>query len=175
MEISKILPAILTPLLTYALVGLFVSGIKKAGDKELLQNLQKDHIVIRLPKSYLWVGGVCTAVFVAFLGWMTFFPNGTETWWTFAIFGFFALLGIVIMIACQKKIEVFRKEDYFLYRPTPFKTYRVAYSDFISYQMKGTNTLVVKTRGKTVRVDGTAVNLKILLSMLKQQGVKKLP
>ena len=56
----QILIRITIPALIPLLLGILLSSIDRRNSKEIIENLTKEHIVIRLPKAYLWVG--CTFV-----------------------------------------------------------------------------------------------------------------
>ena len=41
--------------------------ILKSNTKEWKKNLNREHIVVHLPKAYLWIGIFCTAVCIGFI------------------------------------------------------------------------------------------------------------
>lgn len=161
------------PILIPILLGLLLSIIERGNSQEIIRNLTKEHIVIRLPKVYLWIGYLEISFFAACIL-MTCFPNNTATAWVRIEFGFFALIGVVIVLKTQIwKIEIFRSKDYFLCRTLPYKTYKIPYSDCLSYKL-GTNSLVLKTKKKTLRIDSHATNFEFLLTMLTQHKIKEI-
>jgi len=144
---------ILTPALIAIIVGMVFSSIVKSNDKELLKNLTSEHIIIRSPKAYVWIGCYDVLVSGTLLIWSIFFPNGTEALWADIIFALFLLLGVVMVwVSITCRIDLFRHEDYFLMRTTFFRTHRIQYCDCISYKI-GTNYLVLKTDKETLRID----------------------
>lgn len=156
------------------IIGFLFSFVDKENSKEIEKNLTKEHIVIRLPKAYMWVGCLDISVFAAFICIMTFFPNDTAEAWVKVSFGVFILMGAVLVAATLIwKIEIFRSENYFIYRTLPFKSYKIQYSDCVSYKFVP-NTLVLKTKKKTLQIDIHATNLEFMLVMLSQHEIKEI-
>lgn len=167
----QILIRITIPALIPLLLGILLSSIDRRNSKEIIENLTKEHIVIRLPKAYLWVGCLDISFFVTCIFLMAWYPNETASAWVYVLFVLFALLGIVIVLETQIwKIDIFRSENYFLCRTLPFKKYMIRYSDCVSYRFLA-NTLVLKTRGKTFHIDAHTTNLEFLLAMLTQHKI----
>ena len=52
----QIMIRIIIPALIPFVLGILLSNIEKNNGKELLNNLQKEHIVLHLPKAYIWIG-----------------------------------------------------------------------------------------------------------------------
>lgn len=169
----QIIIRIVVPALIPIIIGLLLSQIDKANSKEVEKNLTKEHIVIRLPKAYMWVGCLDISVFAAFICVMTFFPNDTAEVWVKVLFGAFILLGAVLVLATLIwRIDIFRSESYFIYRASPFKSNKIQYSDCVSYKFVP-NTLVLKTKEKTLQIDSHSTNLEFMLAMLTQHEIKE--
>lgn len=91
--------------------------IWKNNKSESTEELSDNHIVVTLPKMYFVIGcidilffGIC--IFLSILK-----PNETATVWVWIEFGIFMLLGAVIVwVTVIWKIDIFRKENYFIYR-----------------------------------------------------------
>ena len=165
---------ILIPALIAIIVGIVFSSIVKSNDKELIRNLTNEHIVIRSPKAYVWIGCIDISFFGGFLIWIACFSNKSEALWVWIGLAFFVLLGVVIVwVSIICRIDLFRHEDYFLMRTTFFRTHRIQYCDCISYKI-GTNYLVLKTDKETLRIDLYATNVNFLMNMLKQHKVKEI-
>ena len=108
---------IASPILIIISLGYILCKISEEHDKELLNNLKADKVILRLPKAYMVVGFCCVIVFSAFILAMLLWPNGTESVWTIAVFSFFILLGCAIILKTKIwRIELFRSEDYFIVR-----------------------------------------------------------
>ena len=155
-------------------IGLLKTYISRSNRKEMLKSESNEHIIIRHPQIYIWIACVCIALFGALLIWIYFFPNDTVTVWVFAGFGVFVLMGnYLILVTLIFKIDIYKSKDYFLYRNILFRTYKIRYCDCVSYERKY-NDFVVKTTGKTLRLDCDSTNIDYLISMLKQYEVKEL-
>lgn len=162
---------IIIPTLIPIILGFLFTNIDKSNSKEIIKNLTREHIVIRLPKAYLWVGCLDISFCVACICSMILFSNETATTWVWIVFILFALLGIVIIWETQFwKIDIYKCEDYFLYRTFFLKTHKVHYSDCISYKC-GDHTIVLKTNKKRFYIDTMACNVEFLLTMLTQNKV----
>lgn len=147
--------------------------IGKNNDKEILKNIDKEHVIIKYPKAYIWVGIADILFCSVFLFLMIFYPNGTESWWVFVGFGFFDLLGLAIFLnAIMWKIDVFKSKDYFLYRPL-FKTYKIKYDDCLWYKYEYLNSKI-KTIKQTIHIEMGITNLEYLLAMLDKHKIKEL-
>ena len=59
----QIMVRIITPILIAIVVWFLFSRIDKRNGEELIKNLTREHVVIHLPKVYLWVGFLVVAVF----------------------------------------------------------------------------------------------------------------
>lgn len=155
-------------------IGFLIFYIDKNNRKQILENLNKEHIVIRLPQAYLLLGCIDIIFFVACTVLMVWFPNNTATEWVWMTFVLFIILGITLIIIRQIwKIDVFKSENYFLYRSVFFRKYRILYCDCISYELK-THSLVLKTRGRVFHIDGSATDIEFLLAMLTRHKVKSI-
>lgn len=65
--------------------------------KELLKTWHQEHVVLRFPSIFFWIGFLDVLFFSACLFIMFFFPNGTEAWWVWTEFILFILLGFYLM------------------------------------------------------------------------------
>lgn len=147
--------------------------IGKNNDKEILKNIDKEHVIIKYPKAYIRVGIVDILFCSACLFFMRFFPNGTETWWVYIICISFDLLGIAISLnAFMWRIDIFKSEDYFLYRSL-FKTYKIKYDDCLWYKYEHFNSKI-KTTKQTIHIEIGITNLEYLLAMLDKHEIKEL-
>lgn len=162
------------PALIPIILGFFLSHMDRSNRKETIKNITREHIVIRLPKAYLWIGCLDISFFITCLFLMTWFPNDTTTAWVWMVFLLFVLIGAAIVFKTQIwKIDIFRSENYFLYRGWLFRTYRILFSDCVKYRF-GANTLILETKERTFHIDTHATNFEFLLAILVQHKVMQI-
>lgn len=155
-------------------VALFIFFVTQSNEKAAKKSKGQKHIIIRTPIAFLWAGIFDCIVMSAFLYYMIFYPNGTERWWVYVIFIIFELLGIYVIVnTLVWRIDIFKKEDYFLYRPTPFKTHKIKYEDCISYSIKDDSVIIIKTNKKTVTSNLIFTNCNALQEMLTKYNIKR--
>jgi hypothetical protein len=155
------------------IVGILLSYITKSNNNELLKKLSEEHLVIHLPKAYMWVGFAASSFFAICFFLMVWFPNGTGGIWVGILFWIFILLGIVIVVETLIwRIQIFRHEEYLIYRTSFGRTYRIQYKDFVYYK-NGNNTLILRTNNKSFFVDNKATNFEFLMAMLTQHKIKE--
>lgn len=161
-----LLSAVLIPIV----ISLLFSSIGKKNDEETIKNLTKEHIVIRYPKVYLWVGIIDIFLFAFLMVLTIWWPTYI---WVWVLLSFFLLLGVyVVFVSLCWKIDIFQHEDYFLIRTLPFRTHKIQYSDCIEYgYVNKMNMLVLKTSRKKFHVDIFTVNFSFLVGMLGQHKV----
>ena len=165
---------IIIPALIPVLLGLFLTCIERDNGKEIINQLTKERIVIRLPKAYLWIGCLDISFFVTCLVFMTLFPNDTAAAWVWIVFLLFVFMGVFIVFKTQFwKIVIFRSENYFFYRGIFFRTHKILFNDCINYKF-GANTLILKTKERVIRVDIHAANFEFLTAMLVQHQVTEI-
>lgn len=162
---------IVIPALISLMIGFLLSQIDKRNSKGIIEAVSKEHILIRLPKAYLWIGCIEILFFISCMVLMTLFPNETSATWVWVTFGLLILSGVALVLKTLFwRIDVFRRKNYFYIRTLPFRTYKVAFSDCEFYKY-GTNTLTLKTKERTFRIDAHATNFEFLLAMLTQYKV----
>lgn len=172
--LMQIIIRIIIPALIPIVLGILLSYIDKSNDKAMIKNSTKEHIIIRLPKAYMWVGCLDISFFSTCLVLMACFPNDTATLWVWMLFCLFVLFGVAILsVTMIWKIEIFRQETYFLLRTYTFRTRKIQYCDCMSFKL-GANSLVLKTCKKTFHIDYKAINFEFLLAMLIQNKVKEI-
>jgi len=170
----EIIIRILIPVLIPIVLGLLLSTIVQSNSKELIESLTKEHVIIRMPKAYMWVGCIDISFFATCIVLIGTFPNGTASLWVWAMFSLFALLGVVIVwIVMAWKIEIFRHKEYFLLRNATMKTQRIQYCECDSFKF-GTNFLVLRTNEKKFRIDCNITNFELLIAMLSKHKVKQI-
>ncbi|MBO4583821.1 MAG: hypothetical protein J5756_02005 [Clostridia bacterium] len=165
---------ILIPALSYAVVGLLLSLTAKSNDKEALENLEKEHIVVKLPRIGLWVGyaGVGFCLISGLL--MALSKNETAVLWVWIVMALFLLLSVFLIVSTLVwKIDIFRSEDYFIRRSSFFRTHKIFYSDCVSYKVKK-NGVIIKTIGRSFSITSLASNIEFFMAMLVQHGVPEI-
>lgn len=151
---------------------LFV-GIKKRNAKTMQKYANEEHIVVRMPRIYLLLT-IFAVLFLALI--LTLIVIHVKD--GALVFGFFcvyaAISAMLILSACGWRIELNRSEDFFVYRTMFLKTYKIYYSECVSYTIGEYNSVTILTRtGKKIEVDATAVCRAILLAELDKYHVKK--
>ena len=169
----EILVRVVSTVLIVVVLSLLAATIRRSNAKKHESDAQNEHIVVQLPRPYLWVGYVVIAVALAGVLLMIFVPKyaADPTIWILCIL--FGILGAVILLATYVwKIELFKNESYFIYRTALFAVYQVQYDDCLSYKL-GRNELLLYTAKKKFRIDCNTVNFECLLDMLTQHEVKQ--
>lgn len=165
---------LIVPVLINIVLGVISYNIEKNNEKELIKNLKNEHIVIRHPKAYSWVGYFGILFFSTAILLMVFFPNDTADTWVWVLFSGFVLLSAFLVFATLVwKMEIFKSKDYFFIRTVFCRKYKVQYSDCISYKFRS-NSLVLKTNRKTFYVDCFVTNFEFLLAELDKHNVREI-
>lgn len=167
----QIIVRLIIPALIPIALGLLLSNIDKRNSDEIIKNLSKEHIIIRLPKAYLWVGCVEMSFTLMCLILMVLFqhdPLFELVWIALFLFG-----AIIVELSMVWQIHVFRHEDYFIYRTIFGRNHRVRYEECVSYKF-GTNNLILEIYNKKIYIDSKATNFEFLLAMLTQYKVKEI-
>lgn len=167
----QVLIRIIIPALIPIILGILLSNIDKSNSKEIIKNLTKEHIVIRLPKAYIWVGCVEMSFTATCFAMMHFLQP--DLFFELLWITMFALGFIIVEVSFVWKIEIFRSENYFLCRTLHFKTHKTLYSDCVNYRF-GANTLVLRTKERTFHIDTHATNFEFLLAMLTQYEITEI-
>ena len=166
---TSLLVRFIVPLLIAILLGTLWLHIRRRNGKRLMENLQKEHIVIKFPAVYLVVGCTTVVIFSFLLVLLCCYPNDTVTIWVLLAFGVFDLLGIFLITSTLLwRIDVFREKPFFRYRTVFGKTYYIPYDDCIQCVSK-TSGHILKTRTKRIFLDAHAENMPFLLALLSQQ------
>lgn len=162
---------ILIPALVVAAVAVVTVLINRSNSKELIDNLTKEHVIVRLPKAYLWIGCCGAGLFCGFMlfAWLSSESIGV---WGHAVFSFFALLSLFLTYgAIAIRLELFRNQGFFLIRTLAFRTHKVGYEDCISYAVSP-NCLTLHTTNKRYHVDIHSTNFEYLLAELDKHKVQ---
>lgn len=161
---------LIIPVLISIVLGFIAFKDEQHNDKELLDNLGKEHVVIRQPKSYLWIGLISSLFFVFMLCLMFLYPNDSVQPWVVILFSLFVTSGISIFLFAKFwRIEVFKSEPYFVYRPL-FCKKRILYSDCTSYKYMSDH-IAIKTKNRTIRIGHNVTNHPFLMAVMTQNKI----
>ncbi|HBT95356.1 MAG TPA: hypothetical protein DEB24_04350 [Coriobacteriia bacterium] len=53
---TDVLTTFLTPALTGIVLGALFLFVRRANDKKLLESEGRNHVIVRLPKAFVWIG-----------------------------------------------------------------------------------------------------------------------
>ena len=152
-------------------------SINKRNKKQLINNLTKDHLIVKLPMAYFWVGSVDVLFMAIFLLASYYSSQDTAGFSMHVAYVLFTLLmipGFILVVATKIwKIEIFRQEEFFIYKTIFCKKYKIWYKDCIGYKWSN-NMFKLKTVKKNFYIDFRATNFEFFLAMIIQNKVKKL-
>lgn len=161
MIVRFLIPAIITFAFTF-----FIYKNEKRNAKELVENLCESCVVLKLPKMYYWLG-VIGCVFLTMLFVLCFSPKFELAIWQYVAFFFLESMFISLLLSERLwKVEVFKDKNYFIYRTSFGRKYKVSYHECISYK-NATNIFVIKTSRKTFYVDIHSRNFEFLASRVE--------
>lgn len=176
--IPKLFPVLLVILVAIRIKLFFF--ISKISYQRAEKDLSAEHITIRLHPIYLWAGSMNILFFIIGIFVTILFLDGTAAIWGLMVSVLFLILGLYMILKRQIwKIEIFRNEDYFLYRTFPYKTYRILYTDCVNYEFRADTlwfgtTLILRTKRKKFYIDTCATNFEFLLSTLTKHKVTEI-
>jgi hypothetical protein len=166
--------------LTYAIIGVvmyFIANrIYTDNGNEIIKNLKEEHIIIRLPKVYKWIGvGVAITISIGSVLGNTFLnPISSPELWVVVVLGIFTLIGLYL--AWEQhfwRIDVYRHGDHFIL-DTGFRIkHKIYYSDIIYYKL-GVNYIHLRTKRKFFLIDNKAVCIEFLMAALSTNRVKEI-
>jgi hypothetical protein len=129
---------------------------------EVISNLGKDHIIVHLPKVYMWVGLACATFFAILLVSSQYFFTETRSTFTDLGFSMFTLLGLLIFVpAFVWRIDVYKSRDYFLIRNSFWITKKVEYSDITGFSRNDINLSII-TKKRKIKIWGVLRKAKSL-------------
>ena len=149
-------------------------SIYKINVKELIKNLSAEQVVLRLPKAYMWILIIGILFSGALFLMAVFSPDKKGMGWLYfgclfvGIFcAFFALYTLTW------KLECFRNEDFFIYRPLFGKGRKIFYHDVEFYRIEtsGTGGIIIKTKTGRITLDPHVTNKEFFLAVLSKHGV----
>ena len=163
----------IVPAVTILVVSVIFLLIRIHNYKEVVKNLEEEHIVIRLPRACFWVGYVDACLFSVTILFMSLYPNETVAAWEYVFFAFFVCVGVVMIVAERTwRIDVFRSEDYFLYKNYLRRPRKIRYADCMNYEFKP-NFIILRTKEKTYRIEPKATNIEYLIVLLNEHEVPR--
>lgn len=146
--------------------------------KELERDLNKTHVVLKISKAYIVIFAIGIVFFGAMLAGGLWAANGnydTETLICSAFFGVFVLFCFYgILEVLVSRIDIYHHENFFLFRNAFFRTYKIFYSDCVSYKT-GYNLFALKTNNRTFYLANEYEKMDLLMSKLSNHKVKRIP
>jgi hypothetical protein len=166
--------------LTYAIIGIVMyflaDKIYADNGNEIIKNLKEEHIIIRLPKVYKWIGliGAMIVSIGSVLANTFLNPISSPDFWVVTVLGLFTLIGLYLFWEQQIwRIDVYRHGDHFIF-VTGFRIkHKIYYSDIIYYKL-GNNYIHIKTKRKFFLIDNKAVCIEFLMAALSTNRVKEI-
>ncbi|MBP5618640.1 MAG: hypothetical protein J6X61_05810 [Clostridia bacterium] len=163
----------IVPAVTILVVSVIFLLIRIHNYKEVVKNLEEEHVVIRLPRACFWVGYVDACLCSVMILFMSLYPNETVAAWEYVLCAFFACVGVVMIVAERTwRIDVFRSEDYFLYKNYLRRPRKIRYADCVNYEFKP-NFIILRTKAKTYRIEPKATNIEYLIVLLNEHEVPR--
>lgn len=152
---------------------LLFSFIMRSNSKQTIKYRSNNHVVIRLPFIYAVIGLIDITFCISCII-ISSLTSNQSLFVVHIIFTLFMIMGLCIVWArATWRAEIVRNADYFIYRSFFLKTYKIHYSDCVSYQIRA-NTIVLKTKNKTTYFDSMSTNVEYLLIMLRKNRVNRL-
>lgn len=165
---KQMLIRLFTVIVVFITVSVLAAYIFRSNRRSIINNLTKNHIVLRLPKQYMWVGCIGTIVFIVWIIMMYSHPNDTAATWVYLLFVSFMLGGAAFVVAyCRWYIEFFRNQDFFTYRSILGRASVISFNECQACQWKGNHIRLVTSR-KTIYIDTMVTNLEFFLSELSK-------
>ena len=168
-----IVSSIVVILISFSL-SFLVNSILKTNVKEVIANLDKDHIIVHLPNAYKWIGLACAIFFAALLISSQYFFADTRSTFTDLVSSILALLGMwLFYYACVWRIEIYKSRDYFVIRNSLWVTKKVSYSDITHYR-RDTNNLKLYAKTRTYTIDRKSTNIEFLMIEFSKHKISRL-
>lgn len=160
-------------ILSFALIPIVVqlifSMVAKNNSKELIKNLRVEHVVLRLPRVFTWIG-IAGVLGFGGLFLIAVFQDGTKNWEYVGCLIFIFIYTCFTWYTLAWKLECFRSEEFFIYRRLLGKGRKVFYQDIEYYRFE-TGGIKIKTKTGKLSVEQHVTNMEILLAMLTKHGV----
>jgi hypothetical protein len=160
--------------ITYIVIAALVLGmfyLVKFLNKKAEKSMDENNFKVRQPILFLLVSIMCAILFIGITIYTILFPNDTVEWWTYAIFSFFGIGGLVLAIYCLTwgiKIE----------------NEKIVFSPFIGIKRNYTVSNITKVKlfankkieayagkNKLFSVEPTAKGYNVLVSRLKKEQI----
>jgi hypothetical protein len=160
----------------FGLIGIVVGFVNWKSLKNKENFSRENNTVVRLPSFYQWVGLLGTIFFVtgAFGG--ILFPKifvKSPLIENLLISFPFVLLGIYLtQVGLFWNIQVDEGSDYFIYRTTFGRRYKIFYNE-ITYYKTEKHAMIMKYKRKFFVIDTYAINYDVFLQMLIKKDVIK--
>ncbi|MDF2613803.1 MAG: hypothetical protein K0S71_1589 [Clostridia bacterium] len=155
--------------LSFAIIPIvtsFIYLIVKKENEKAVKSYSNDQFVMRLPKTYKWIGAICALFFLSLFILMSIFPNDTAEIWVGVGFIAFMALGLSLIVA-QVRGQLCIFSDFFIYKTVFGREYRYKFGEVKSVKLTQ-NTLTIKTHNKVFFVDAHALGVEVLLQKLDE-------
>ena len=163
-------------LLSTVAVSSIFAALTRKNTGDIIENLEKEHIVVRMPVVYIWIGAASVVFWLLCLIIIWIDPPWSigGTWWVQMIFWFFAVFSAVFLLqSALWRLDVFRSEDYFEH--TLFRKRRIRYDEVEYYcDHEWLGSLYVKLQGnKRMLIDPFSTILEFFTMTLDKKGVPR--
>ena len=169
MDMTPTVLRILSLALGPIVLQLIFCSVDKKNGMELIKNLRAEHVVLRYPKAFIWIG-VAGVLGLGGLFVIAVFQDGTKNWEYVGCLIFIFIYTCYTWYTLMWKIECFRSKEFFIYRPFWGKGRKVFYRDVEYYRFE-TGGIKIKTKTGKLSVEQHVTNMEILLAMLTKHGV----
>ena len=165
------LKSLLLPIIISSVLFVVEHLIYRENEKSIINNINRNHIIIRMPKMYMIIGIVDIIVFSLFISFSYCVFNESSSWITTITFLLFIMAGILIVfVTIRWRVDVYRDKDYFVVRNLIHKN-EYKYSDCIKINMKK-NKMVIETIHGLIHIDPCSINIDFLLSMFGKYKIE---
>lgn len=144
--------------------------IEKRNSRIFIGNIESEYVVVQLPRYYFCIS--CVSIIISVI---LFFlvPHRSEPEFILkcVVSTIFFILGYLIYVGTLIwRIYIFLSKDYFIYRTTFGKKYKIFYRDCSSYNCDN-NVLKLRTKGKRFFIDIKSENFQYFYEMLEENNV----
>ncbi len=129
-----------------------------------------NEFTVRQPRMAVWIGVICSLVFLSFTVIMTLFPNDTAEWWVYAVFIAFSLLGAFLAYYCIVwNVRV--HEDTIIFNTAFRKPRAFTFNDITEVRQKTDGMAIYCDGRKTLTLQTNCAGYRTLVSRLTDEGI----
>ena len=157
-------------------VSSIIAAVTRKNTGDILENLEKEHVIVRMPVVYLWIGAASVMFWMLCLIIIWIDPPWSigGTWWVQMIFWLFAAFSAAFLLqSLLWSLDVYRSKDYFDH--TLFRKRRIRYNEVAYYcEREWLGALYVKLKGNSwMLIDPFSTNLEFFTMMLDKKDVPR--